>query len=229
MYNQDEELLLAFINKNKIEKEIRAFGYNSYQAKKESDKVYGLSRRKYAADFLELNKNKIEELTHKDIVNLLQALLSAGITIDDESVKKWLGIIELQVMQRISDYILLSEAEEQDANSRPSNAKKKFVKKTIEFSFDDVESFLSMLISMRQVLKNRDFEESENKEQRRNLELIKYADMVEKILKKDLEARKAETERIQKENEDALKKEKAQKVQINKQKKSVEKQKNKSR
>ena len=81
MYNQDEELLLAFINKNKIEKDIKAFGCNNYQAKKESDKVYGLSRRKYAIEFLKLNKNKLNELSHADIAHLLQALLSTGFVI----------------------------------------------------------------------------------------------------------------------------------------------------
>lgn len=229
MYNQDEELLLAFINKNKIEKDIKAFGYNNYQAKKESDKVYSLSRRKYAIEFLKLNKNKLDGLSHADIANLLQALLSAGISIVDDELQYWLDMIENQVTHLVSNYIMLSgEQEDFEVNSRFSNSKKKFIKKTIEFSYDEVESLLEMLVSMKLVLQTKDFSAEENKEQRRNLEKIKYAEMVEKIIKKDLETRRAEEEKQKKAQEEVLEKEKAKKTQSYK-KKSLEKQKNKSR
>ncbi|MFV0626686.1 MAG: hypothetical protein ACK5N8_04995 [Alphaproteobacteria bacterium] len=189
-YNQDEELLFAFINKNKTEREILCLGYNNYQTKIESERIYNLSRRKYAVEFLRLAEDKVSEFSHQDIIKILQALTAAGVSTQDvNSIEYWFQILEDEVTKRISNYILLSErGESYAAKSRSTNSKKS---ETVVFSHSDVGNFLEMLLLMKDVLQQRTFSEVEVKEKRRNSEKLKYALMVEKILRKDLKPEKS--------------------------------------
>ncbi|MDD4557082.1 MAG: hypothetical protein PHE89_07155 [Alphaproteobacteria bacterium] len=196
-YNQDEELLFSFINKNQVERESKALGYNNYQIKKNADRIYVLSRRKYAIEFLRLSEEKISEFSSQDIVNLLIALTSAGYSVvEDDDLEYWFQVLENEVTHRISNYILLTDFEESsDAKMLKTNSKKKYIKKTIEFSNDEVKCLLEMLISMKHILQHKEFSDESHKEKRRTEEKFKYAEMVEKILKKELQMRKEEATR----------------------------------
>lgn len=64
IYNQDEELEVAFVLRIKTEEDLLSIGKSKKEAEEKADKAYAKARKEHALEFLKKIDKKIDELSN---------------------------------------------------------------------------------------------------------------------------------------------------------------------
>lgn len=204
IYSQDEELEIAFVLRMKKKEDLLSIGKSKKEAVERADKAYSKARREHAIEFLKKLDKKIEELSNRDVANLLQALLAMGLNIEDEEeLEYWINLLEQIAVQRLNEYLNFSEVSEQhDFLSRLPLHRKKFLNKSSPFTLKEVESLNSISKSLEVIIQRELIKNKNSKQYEKLLEREKHIKEVQRVIKKDLLNKKMQEdkERLHKQN-----------------------------
>ncbi len=201
-YNQDEELEIAFIKKNKAEYLASEEGKTPYEIGEAGRKSFDEARTRYALEFLKRLEKRLSELNNQEISNLLLALMAAGLSIeDDEELEYWINRLERESLHRIAVYFIArNEGLTAPGSLKMSpNHKKKLLKNIKDFSAEDIEAFTIMMGAVNQLLPRKIPKNKNSEEYKKYLEKAKFFKRVEKLLKRDTQEKKKEERRLQQE------------------------------
>ena len=201
-YNQDEELEIAFIKKNKAEYAASAEGKSPYDVAEAGRKSFDEARTEYALEFLKRLEKRLSELDNQEISNLLLALMAAGLSIeDDEELEYWINRLERESLHRIAVYFISrNEGLATPGSLKMSpNHKKKLLKNIRDFTAEDIEAFTTMMGAINQLMPKKAPKNKNSEEYKKYLEKAKFFKRGEKLLKRDTQEKKKEDRRRQQE------------------------------
>lgn len=189
IYDFNYETEIAAIIARKAAKKSLADDLSVPIAKEKYQKTFSEILQKRALNFLKNLEKKIEELSNRDIANLLLALLSSGLSIEsEEELEYWVAKLEAQALNRLAEYLeFFSITYAKDANS-----KKKFTKNVRDFSSKDIDGLGQLLQAVKITHKNKEPIKKDSSEYKKWLEKEKKIKEAEIVIKKDLEAKRKE-------------------------------------
>lgn len=189
-YNQDEELEIAEIMRNKAEILADEQGLSYDEIKEKGQIAFDQARRQYALEFLKKLEKKLSELNNQEVAQILLALINSGFPIEnEEELEYWINRLERESLQRVAMYFMVRN--EGSLKIAPKH-KKRFLKNVKDFTADDIEAFASMMTSVNQIMEKKIPKDKNGDEYKKYLAKAKFFKEVERILKKDTQEKQKE-------------------------------------
>ena len=169
---------LKAIEEDKSQKEIKQAG----------QKAFNKSIRKKAVEFLKKIEQRIEELSNKEVAQLLQALIAMGLSIEDEEeLEYWINLLEREATRRIAVYF----SDREGMKAAPKH-KKKFAKKTFDLSLDEMKALSTIAEAVNKSMQRKRPSNEKSEEYKRFLEREKFIKKLEETIKEDTQKRQQE-------------------------------------
>lgn len=158
-------------------------------AHEKSQKAFSQTLQKRALNFLKTLEKRIDELSNRDLANLLLALLSNGLSIEsEEELEYWIAKLEMMALNRLTEYLEFCSV----TYAKDANSKKKFVKNARDFSSKEIDELGQLLQAVKIVHKNKEPFNKDSQEYKKWLEKEKKIKETEVVIKKDFEQKKKE-------------------------------------
>ncbi len=180
-YDLEESTPLAKALQQKARHEAQKNNLHSSDVEDIGNRKFNEVKRRHAIEFIKKIDEKLDGLSNRSIANLLKALITLGLSIEDEEeLEYWINLLTREVLNRFNEYFEQRDVKSFWRQINNSSAKTNTIMFLNKYSEEDVAAFIDIINS----LKNINMSKGKNPERQKKID--KFLGNIEKRLQNDL-------------------------------------------